>query len=137
MTLIACLGPSVFRPGLDKLQDGRAVQRRLVHHGDHCLEGWKEQDMLIGRHVRSSRIEFRIDVFGEFLPIHLANGDGGQRVQRDGRFLRNPDRQQPIQLQVLADRASAGEDLVGVLQLRSPSRPTGASLIGRTDWLGF
>ena len=113
MTLITLHDARVFGPRLGQSQHRRVVLLGLVGHGQGGLETGEEDDMLVGRELIGQRIEFRPGVLDQRLPVDFVDRDALQRIDLHRGFVRAALRQGPIELQVLADRPAAREQVVG------------------------
>ncbi len=85
----------------------------LVGQGQSRLETGEEDDVLIGGEFVGQRIEFRLGVLDQRLPIDFGDRDALQRIDLHGRFIGAAQGQGPFELQVLADRPATGEEFVG------------------------
>ena len=74
--------------------------------------------MLIEGDVSGQWIGLGFEILNQRLPIHLVNGDAGKVRNADRVRARARGGQQRVELQILAQRASATEHFISVLRLR-------------------
>ena len=75
LTLITLHDARVFGARLGQSQHRRVVLLGLVGHGQGGLETGEEDGMLVGRELIGQRIEFRLGVLDERLPVDFVDRD--------------------------------------------------------------
>ncbi len=94
--------------------------------------------MLVGRNVFGQRIDLGVKPRAERVPVHRLDGDASNGIERHFLDVVIAERQDTIELQVLAYGASAGEQSKRTVQVTPPTpivglpRDLGPIITGRT-----
>ncbi|OPZ14773.1 MAG: hypothetical protein BWZ10_01847 [candidate division BRC1 bacterium ADurb.BinA364] len=78
--------------------------------------------MLVGGQKRGQRIDLRLPIADQRLPIEFGNANAFDGIERDGFARAGADVQNFVQRQILGQRPAAGEQGIGLRQFRSRLR---------------
>ena len=120
MPLVALLEQFVFTARFEQPSQRRALAADFVGDCDQRGKRGEEYGVLIGRNQPGKRVEFRLQVLDERLPVDLLDRDALQFVDSHVRRVALAQLHGPVELQVLADGAAAAEQGKGAIQAVEP-----------------